>query len=220
MARKRQPSGRRITNRRIRQFNKILKEVEKPVVPHVASNISRSPRRYGGSSFDSKARRMYDRLWNNLNRKARKWANTAVAEFKSIVPYDTGNLSEAIEVLDYSADKKTGHIRVRVGVNSKKVATAPPRIRRSTKRGIMVRLPDYDYSPFVLGHKASDVLTGAGFSPLARKAARAIGRGRVAGKNTTYRDKYGDETTYKNYADISTWFNMARRSAKKIIGGK
>lgn len=129
-----------------------------------------------------------------MQRRANKWARETVAEFKNYVPVDTGNLRNSIGILKF--DVGDNYINVSVGVNESKIVPPPKYMRRAN--GKIRTMPDYDYSPYVLGSGGS----GEGIN---YGVAEMVGRGRASSRGNL----------------ISTRFSqIARQNAKKIIEKK
>lgn len=82
-----------------------------------------------------------------MKKRAKKWAEETAAEFRAVVPVDTGNLMKSIRVLSFEATKE--HIYAEVGVDKRKILPPPRRMRR--RNGKMRTMPNYDYSPYILG---------------------------------------------------------------------
>lgn len=137
--------------------------------------------------------RMLNSLMADLERKADKWANETLAEFKGSVPVDTGNLRNSLAITNRIVNKSSGYVSVTVGVDEDKILPPPIRMRR--RNGKMRTMPDYDYSPYVLGDSAPYAGTAYGVKDI-------IGRGRanVGGRSIT-----------------STFYDIAVRNAKKIF---
>lgn len=129
---------------------------------------------------------IYDRVWDNLVRKANKWARETAAEMRSEVPVDTGNLYESIHVLekDCYRNKSTGEIIMVVGVDldpagGPRKLYAPPHRKRSERYGrknapwkgyrLMPGYPDEYASKFL-----EETTIDQRFSALSRKNAKKI----------------------------------------------
>lgn len=159
-----------------------------------------------GSSHHYKARRvssstspmgmgkkMYNSLLASLERKADKWALETLAEFRNSVPVDTGNLRDSLDITNRIVNKSSGYVSVTVGVDEEKILPPPTRMRR--RNGKMRTMPDYDYSPYVIGD-------GAAYAGTAYGVTDIIGRGRanIGGRSIT-----------------STFYDIALKNAKKIF---
>lgn len=143
------------------------------------------------TSSASVGTKMYNSLISALERKADKWAAETLAEFKSAVPVDTGNLRNSLDITNRSVNKSSGRITVTVGVDEKKILPPPTYMRR--RNGKMRLMPDYDYSPYVLGDDAA-------YGGTAYGVADIIGRGRanIGGRSIT-----------------ATFYDIALKNAKK-----
>jgi hypothetical protein len=152
---------------------------------YTARRVSENTETMGSEIFDS--------LMADLERKANKWALETLAEFRSAVPVDTGNLRDSLAVTNKIVNKSSGRITVTVGVDEDKILPPPSRMRR--RNGKMRTMPDYDYSPYVIGDAAPYAGTAYGVTDI-------IGRGRanIGGRSIT-----------------STFYDIAIRNAKKIF---
>lgn len=137
--------------------------------------------------------KMFNSLMADLERKADKWAAETLAEFRSAVPVDTGNLRDSLAITNRIVNKSSGRVSVTVGVDEDKILPPPSRMRR--RNGKMRTMPDYDYSPYVLGDAAPYAGTAYGVTDI-------IGRGRanVGGRSIT-----------------STFYDIALKNVKKIF---
>lgn len=137
--------------------------------------------------------RMLNSLMADLERKADKWAAETLAEFRNSVPVDTGNLRNSLAITNRIVNKSGGRVSVTVGVDENKILPPPIRMRR--RNGKMRTMPDYDYSPYVLGDSAPYAGTAYGVKDV-------IGRGRanIGGRSIT-----------------STFYDIAVKNAKKIF---
>ena len=137
--------------------------------------------------------KMFNSLMAALERKADKWAAETLAEFKSVVPVDTGNLRDSLAITNRIVNKSGGRVSVTVGVDEDKILPPPDRMRR--RNGKMRTMPNYDYSPYVLGD-------GAPYGGTAYGVTDIIGRGRanIGGRSIT-----------------STFYDIALKNAKKIF---
>ena len=137
--------------------------------------------------------KMVNSLIATLERKADKWAIETLAEFRNAVPVDTGNLRDSLDITNRIVNKSSGQISITVGVDEDKILPPPSRMRR--RNGKMRTMPDYDYSPYVLGDSAPYAGTAYGVADI-------IGRGRanVGGRSIT-----------------STFYDIAAKNAKKIF---
>lgn len=142
----------------------------------------------GGETVGTK---ILNSLMTTLERKADKWALETLAEFKSAVPVDTGNLRNSLGITNRTINKSSGRITITVGVDENKILPPPARMRR--RNGKMRTMPDYDYSPYVLGDNAPYSGTAYGVKDI-------MGRGRanIGGRSIT-----------------STFYNIALKNAKK-----
>lgn len=136
---------------------------------------------------------MVTSLIADLERKADKWALETLAEFRNAVPVDTGNLRDSLDVTNRVVNKASGRVSITVGVDEDKILPPPTRMRR--RNGKMRTMPDYDYSPYVLGDTAPYAGTAYGVTDI-------IGRGRanIGGRSIT-----------------STFSDIAIKNAKKIF---
>lgn len=136
---------------------------------------------------------LYSSLMASLERKADKWAAETLAEFKSAVPVDTGNLRNSLAVTNRIVNSSAGRVSITVGVDKDKILPPPKRMRR--RNGKMRTMPDYDYSPYVLGDSAP-------YAGTAYAVKDIVGRGRanVGGRSIT-----------------STFYDIAIKNAKKIF---
>lgn len=167
----------------------------------VSRSSTRSSGRSESSHYKSKrtsqsssvGAKMFNSLMTDLQKKADKWAAETLAEFKSVVPVDTGNLRNSLAITRRSVNKTDGRISVTVGVDSDKIL--PPPVRMRQRNGKMRTMPGYDYSPYVLGDSAPYAGTAWGVTD-------TIGRGRanVGGRSIS-----------------STFSNIAVKNAKKIF---
>lgn len=137
--------------------------------------------------------KMVNTLMSALERKADKWALETLAEFRNAVPVDTGNLRDSLDITSRFVDKSSGRISITVGVDEDKILPPPARMRR--RNGKMRTMPDYDYSPYVLGDSALYAGTAYGVTDI-------VGRGRanIGGRSIT-----------------STFYDIALKNAKKIF---
>jgi len=137
--------------------------------------------------------KMFNSLMANLERKADKWALETLAEFRNSVPVDTGNLRDSLDITRRIVNKSSGRISITVGVDEDKILPPPVHMRR--RNGKMRTMPDYDYSPYVLGD-------GAPYGGTAYGVTDIIGRGRanIGGRSIT-----------------STFYDIALKNAKKIF---
>lgn len=137
--------------------------------------------------------KMFNSLMATLERKADKWAAETLAEFKSAVPVDTGNLRDSLAITNRIVNKSGGQVSITVGVDEDKILPPPDRMRR--RNGKMRTMPNYDYSPYVLGDDAPYAGTAYGVTDI-------IGRGRanIGGRSIT-----------------STFYDIALKNAKKIF---
>ena len=144
-------------------------------------------------SVETVGKRMVTSLIADLERKADKWALETLAEFRNAVPVDTGNLRDSLDVTNRIVNKASGRVSITVGVDEDKILPPPTRMRR--RNGKMRTMPDYDYSPYVLGDAAPYAGTAYGVTDI-------IGRGRanIGGRSIT-----------------STFSNIAIKNAKKIF---
>ena len=142
---------------------------------------------------ETMGKQMLASLMADLERKADKWALETLAEFRNAVPVDTGNLRDSLDITNRIVNKSSGQITVTVGVDEDKILPPPARMRR--RNGKMRTMPDYDYSPYVLGDAAPYAGTAYGVTDI-------IGRGRanIGGRSIT-----------------STFSNIAIKNAKKIF---
>lgn len=145
------------------------------------------------SQSSSIGTKLFNSLMADLQKKADKWAAETLAEFKSVVPVDTGNLSKSLAITRRSVNKTDGRISITVGVDPNKIL--PPPVRMRQRNGKMRTMPNYDYSPYVLGDSAPYGGTAWGVTD-------TIGRGRanVGGRSIS-----------------STFSNIAVKNAKKIF---
>lgn len=145
-------------------------------------------------SVETAGKQMVTSLIADLERKADKWAEETAAEFRKAVPYDTGNLHDSIGVTNRIVNKSAGRVSITVGVDKDKILPPPDRMRR--RNGKMRTMPNYDYSPYVLGDN------GAPYGGTAYGITDIIGRGRanIGGRSIT-----------------STFSDIAIKNAKKIF---
>ena len=85
---------------------------------------------------------IYDKIWDDAVRRARKWARETVAEMKMDAPVDTGNLVESIHILEDECyfNKSSGEIIMVVGADldpagGRGKLYAPPYRKYSPKYG-------------------------------------------------------------------------------------
>lgn len=151
------------------------------------------PKRASEKNVGTTGTQMYNSLLTALERKADKWANETLAMFKQVVPVDTGNLKNSLAITNRIVNKSGGRVSITVGVDKDKILPPPDRMRR--RNGKMRTMPDYDYSPYVLGD-------GAAYSGTAYGVTDAVGRGRanIGGRSIT-----------------STFYDIALKNAKKIF---
>ena len=144
-------------------------------------------------SVETAGKQMVTSLIADLERKADKWALETLAEFRNAVPVDTGNLRDSLDVTNRVVNKASGRVSITVGVDEDKILPPPTRMRR--RNGKMRTMPDYDYSPYVLGDTAPYAGTAYGVTDI-------IGRGRanIGGRSIT-----------------STFSDIAIKNAKKIF---
>lgn len=144
-------------------------------------------------STETLGKRMVTSLIADLERKADKWALETLAEFRNVVPVDTGNLRDSLDITNRIVNKASGRVSITVGVDEEKILPPPVHMRR--RNGKMRTMPDYDYSPYVLGDAAPYAGTAYGVTDI-------IGRGRanIGGRSIT-----------------STFSNIAIKNAKKIF---
>lgn len=137
--------------------------------------------------------KMFNSLMADLERKADKWANETLAMFRLAVPVDTGNLRDSLAITNRIVNKSGGRVSVTVGVDEDKILPPPVHMRR--RNGKMRTMPDYDYSPYVIGDSAPYAGTAYGVTDM-------IGRGRanIGGRSIT-----------------STFYDIALKNAKKIF---
>lgn len=137
--------------------------------------------------------KMFNSLMATLERKADKWAAETLAEFRNAVPVDTGNLRDSLAITNRTVNRMNGRVTVTVGVDEDKILPPPSRMRR--RNGKMRTMPDYDYSPYVLGDAAPYAGTAYGIADI-------VGRGRanVGGRSIT-----------------STFYDIALKNVKKIF---
>ena len=137
--------------------------------------------------------KMFNSLMATLERKADKWAAETLAEFRNAVPVDTGNLRDSLAITNRTVNQMNGRVSVTVGVDEDKILPPPSRMRR--RNGKMRTMPDYDYSPYVLGDAAPYAGTAYGVADI-------VGRGRanVGGRSIT-----------------STFYDIALKNVKKIF---
>lgn len=127
-----------------------------------------------------------DKVWNDLVRKARKWARETAAEMRASVPVDTGNLLESIHVLEdeCTIDRAKGEIVMVVGADLDPAGGegrlyAPPIRKRSPKYGrknppwqgyrLMPSFPN-EYASKFLG----DATVDERFEAISKKNAKKI----------------------------------------------
>lgn len=146
-----------------------------------------------GERVETMGTQMFNSLMANLERKADKWAAETLAEFKSAVPVDTGNLRDSLAITNRIVNKSGGRVSITVGVDEDKILPPPDRMRR--RNGKMRTMPNYDYSPYVLGD-------GAPYGGTAYGVTDIVGRGRanIGGRSIT-----------------STFYDIALKNAKKIF---
>lgn len=164
-----------------REFEK-LKEVAS-YHPTPVVKVKKTRTSTGSTSGVSKK---YDKLWNDMVRKANKWARETAAEMRASVPVDTGNLRESIHVLEDECyrNKATGEILMVVGVDldpsgGQGKLYAPPLHKRSERYGrktppwqgyrLMPSFPD-DYSEKFLGENRLEER----FKTISQKNAKKI----------------------------------------------
>lgn len=127
-----------------------------------------------------------DKVWNDLVRKANKWAKETAAEMRASVPVDTGNLIESIHVLEDECiiDRAKGEIVMVVGADldpagGKGRLYAPPIRKRSPKYGRKnppwqgyrtMPVPDNEYASKFLGSATVDER----FVAISKKNAKKI----------------------------------------------
>lgn len=127
-----------------------------------------------------------DKVWNDLVRKANKWAEETAAEMRASVPVDTGNLLESIHVLkdECVIDRGKGEITMVVGADLDPAGGhgrlyAPPMRKRSPKYGRktppwkgyrLMPVPDNEYASKFLG----DVSVEEKFKDISKKNAKKI----------------------------------------------
>lgn len=127
-----------------------------------------------------------DKVWNDLVRKARKWARETAAEMRASVPVDTGNLLESIHVLEDECviDRANGEIVMVVGADLDPAGGegklyAPPIRKKSPKYGRKnppwqgyrtMPVPDNEYASKFLG----DATVDERFEAISKKNAKKI----------------------------------------------
>lgn len=131
-----------------------------------------------------------DKIWNDLTRKAQKWARETAAEMRAKVPVDTGNLRDSIHILkdECEFDKTNGTIRMVVGADLDPAGGqgklyAPPHRKKSPKYGrknppwkgyrLMPEFPN-DYSYKYIGDGDGDSSVEKIFRNISRKNAKKI----------------------------------------------
>lgn len=171
---------------------KTLESLSKTTYSSTRESHHYQPRQISESTGTMGAK-MVNSLMATLERKADKWAIETLAEFRNAVPVDTGNLRDSLDITSRIVNKSSGQISITVGVDEDKILPPPFRMRR--RNGKMRTMPDYDYSPYVLGDAAPYAGTAYGVTDI-------IGRGRanVGGRSIT-----------------STFYDIAVKNAKKIF---
>ena len=127
-----------------------------------------------------------DKVWNDLIKKANKWARETAAEMRASVPVDTGNLLESIHVLEDECviDRANGEIIMVVGADLDPAGGegrlyAPPMRKRSPKYGRKnppwqgyrtMPVPDNEYASKFLG----DATVDERFKAISKKNAKKI----------------------------------------------
>ena len=127
-----------------------------------------------------------DKVWNDLVKKANKWARETAAEMRASVPVDTGNLLESIHVLEDECviDRANGEIVMVVGADLDPAGGegrlyAPPIRKRSPKYGRKnppwqgyrtMPVPDNEYASKFLG----DATVDERFEAISKKNAKKI----------------------------------------------
>lgn len=170
-----------------------LKKLEGRTYSSSGEGTSHYQARQVNEGAETMGKRMFNSLISTLERKADKWALETLAEFRNAVPVDTGNLRDSLDITDRIVNKASGYVSVTVGVDEDKILPPPTRMRR--RNGKMRTMPDYDYSPYVLGDAAPYAGTAYGVTDM-------IGRGRanIGGRSIT-----------------STFYDIAIKNAKKIF---
>ena len=127
-----------------------------------------------------------DKVWNDLVRKANKWARETAAEMRASVPVDTGNLLESIHVLEDECviDRSKGEMTMVVGADLDPAGGegklyAPPIRKKSPKYGRKnppwqgyrtMPVPDNEYASKFLGSATVDER----FEAISKKNAKKI----------------------------------------------
>lgn len=170
-----------------------LKRLDKKTYSNDGRESSHYEAKRTSAGIETMGTRMFNSLMATLERKADKWAAETLAEFKNAVPVDTGNLRNSLSITNRIVNKSAGRVSITVGVDEDKILPPPARMRR--RNGLMRTMPDYDYSPYVLGDTAPYGGTAYGVTDI-------IGRGRAnpGGRSIT-----------------STFYDIALKNAKKIF---
>ena len=170
-----------------------LKDLEKHTYSSSSGRTSHYKATQVSDNTKTMGKQMLNSLLSALERKADKWAIETLAEFRNAVPVDTGNLRDSLDITSRIVNKSSGQISITVGVDEDKILPPPARMRR--RNGKMRTMPDYDYSPYVLGDSAPYAGTAYGVTDI-------VGRGRanVGGRSIT-----------------STFYDIALKNAKKIF---
>lgn len=119
-----------------REFEKLKEAASHPIAPKV--RVKKTKTTPSGVGISKK----YDKLWDEMVRKANKWARETAAEMRANAPVDTGNLRDSIHVLkdECYMNKSTGEIIMVVGADldpagGQRKLYAPPMKKRSPKYG-------------------------------------------------------------------------------------
>lgn len=171
-----------------------LKKLEGRTYSSSSGRTSHYQARQINKGVETIGARMVDSLMASLEKKADDWAIETLAEFRHSVPVDTGNLRDSLDITNRIVNKSSGYVSITVGVDEDKILPPPDRMRRAN--GKMRTMPNYDYSPYVLGDR------GAPYGGTAYGVTDIIGRGRanIGGRSIT-----------------STFYDIAIRNAKKIF---
>lgn len=174
-------------------YDTLAKLSSKSSTYHIGNSSNHYQARQVSEGVETMGTRMVNSLMASLERKADKWAAETLAEFRNSVPVDTGNLRDSLDITNRVVNKSSGYVSITVGVDEEKILPPPTRMRR--RNGKMRTMPDYDYSPYVLGDSASYAGTTYGVTDI-------LGRGRanIGGRSIT-----------------STFYDIALRNAKKIF---
>lgn len=170
-----------------------LKKLEGRTYSSSSEETSHYQARQINEGAETMGKRMFNSLISTLERKADKWALETLAEFRNSVPVDTGNLRDSLDITNRIVNKASGYVSITVGVDEDKILPPPTRMRR--RNGKMRTMPDYDYSPYVLGD-------GAPYGGTTYGVTDIMGRGRanIGGRSIT-----------------STFYDIAIKNAKKIF---